>query len=224
MPAALKRLLAREVERRGASLNDVAVGILASRYAVSFQPSGRRGAAPRSAGDVLLRMPRELKDKLGQRAGERRRTTNDLIVETLAEGLGLKGKEPMASTNGSNGKARRPEDKVRVAIIGVGNCASSLVQGVEYYKDANPDDFVPGLMHVDLGGYHVSDIEFTAAFDVDRDKVGRDLSEAVWAGQNNTIKFAEVPPLDVPVLRGMTHDGLGKYLSQKIVKAPGPTA
>src|SRR5213592_241408 len=223
MPAELKRLLAQEVERRGASLNDVAVSILASRYAVSFQPSGRRGAAPRSAGDVLLRMPRELKEKLGQRAGERRRTTNDLIVETLAEGLGLKGKEPMASTNGSNGKARRSEDKVRVAIIGVGNCASSLVQGVEYYKDANPDDFVPGLMHVDLGGYHIRDIEFTAAFDVTTDKVGKDLADAIWAHPNDTIKFADVPQTGIEVARGMTHDGLGKYISQVVTKAPGET-
>src|SRR5438874_504753 len=128
------------------------------------------------------------------------------------------------SVDGSNGHSRYQTEKVRVAIVGVGNCASSFVQGVHHYADADPTARVPGLMHVDLGGYHVSDIEFTAAFDIDRDKVGRDLSEAVWAGQNNTIKFAEVPPLDVPVLRGMTHDGLGKYLSQKIVKAPGPTA
>src|SRR5256885_9400529 len=118
MPADLKRRLAREVERPGASLNDVASGILASRYAVSFQPSGRRGAAPRSAGDVLLRMPPELKEKLGQLAGERRRTTNDLIVETLAEALGLKGKEPMASTKRSNGQPPRSEDNVPVASIG----------------------------------------------------------------------------------------------------------
>src|SRR5438093_5589683 len=201
MPAELKRRLAREVERRGASLNDVAVGILASRYAVAFQPSGRRGTAPRSVGDVLLRMPRELKEKLGQRAGERRRTTNDLIVETLAEGLGLKGKEPMASTNGSNGKARRPEDKVRVAIIGVGNCANSLVQGVEFYKDAAPDDFVPGLMHVDLGGCHVGDIEFTAAFDVTTQKVGKDLAGAIWARANDTYRFTEVPRTGVTVSR-----------------------
>src|ERR687887_597706 len=126
----------------------------------------------------------------------------------------------MASTNG---KAARSEDKVRVAIIGVGNCASSFLQGVEYYKDANPDDLVPGLMHVDLGGYHVRDIEFTAAFDIDADKVGKDLSEAIWSGQNNTIKFADVPNLGVPVHRGMTHDGLGKYLKEKITKAPGET-
>ena len=94
-----------------------------------------------------------------------------------------------------------------MAIVGVGNCASSFVQGVEYYKDADPTQSVPGLMHVDLGGYHVNDIEFTAAFDIDADKVGKDLSEAIWAGQNNTIKFADVPHLDVPVHRGMTHDG-----------------
>ena len=124
----------------------------------------------------------------------------------------------------TNGHSRYQAEKVRVAIVGVGNCASSFVQGVHHYAGADPTARVPGLMHVDLGGYHVSDIEFTAAFDIDATKVGSDLSEAIWAGQNNTIKFAEVPPLEVPVLRGMTHDGLGKYLSQKIVKAPGPTA
>ncbi len=125
----------------------------------------------------------------------------------------------------ANGKARYQEDKVRVAIIGVGNCASAFVQGIHYYKDADPNELVPGLMHVDLGGYHVRDIEFTAAFDIDSTKVGKDLGQAIWAGQNNTIKFAKVPKkLDVPVHRGMTHDGLGKYLKQKIVKAPGETA
>jgi len=131
------------------------------------------------------------------------------------------------STNGgpaANGKARYQKDKVRVAVVGVGNCASSFVQGVQYYKDADPRESVPGLMHVDLGGYHVSDIEFSAAFDIDADKVGKDLSEAIWSGQNNTIKFADVPTLDVPVQRGMTHDGLGKYLKEKITKAPGETA
>jgi myo-inositol-1-phosphate synthase len=124
----------------------------------------------------------------------------------------------------SNGTGRYQHEKVRVAIIGVGNCASSFVQGIQYYRDADPNGRVPGLMHVDLGGYHVRDVEFTAAFDVDKDKVGKDLSEAIWAGQNNTIRFAEVPHLDVPVHRGMTHDGLGKYLSQRIEKAPGQTA
>ena len=128
------------------------------------------------------------------------------------------------SNTSSNGASRYQSEKVRVAIIGVGNCASSFVQGIQYYKDADPDGRVPGLMHVDLGGYHVRDVEFTAAFDVDKDKVGKDLSEAIWSGQNNTIKFADVPNLDVPVHRGMTHDGLGKYLSQRIEKAPGQTA
>jgi myo-inositol-1-phosphate synthase len=130
----------------------------------------------------------------------------------------------MSETDGakSNGHAARDES-VRVAIVGVGNCASSFVQGVHYYRDADSAEQVPGLMHVDLGGYHVSDIEFTAAFDIDSDKVGKDLSEAIYAGQNNTIRFSDVPRLGVPVHRGMTHDGLGKYLKEKIEKAPGET-
>ncbi|MBN1535371.1 MAG: inositol-3-phosphate synthase [Anaerolineales bacterium] len=113
--------------------------------------------------------------------------------------------------------------KVRVAIIGVGNCASSLVQGVEFYKNAKEDERVPGLMHVNLGGYHISDIEFSAAFDVVDTKVGKDLSEAIYAYPNNTYRFADVPHMDIPVHRGMTHDGLGKYLKQIVNKAPGPT-
>ena len=113
--------------------------------------------------------------------------------------------------------------KVRVAIIGVGNCASSLVQGVEFYKDAADDAEIPGLMHATVGQYHIGDIEFSAAFDVVATKVGKDLSEAIWADPNNTIKFADVPHLNVPVYRGMTHDGIGKYLSQVVQKAPGPT-
>ena len=113
--------------------------------------------------------------------------------------------------------------KVRVGIIGVGNCASALVQGVEFYKHAKEDQRVPGLMHVNLGGYHVSDIEFSAAFDVVDTKVGKDLSEAIYAFPNNTFRFSDVPQLNVPVHRGMTHDGLGKYLSQIVKKAPGPT-
>jgi myo-inositol-1-phosphate synthase len=133
-----------------------------------------------------------------------------------------------AASNGAaskNGAARYQSEKVRVAIVGVGNCASAFVQGVQYYKDADPSERVPGLMHVDLGGYHISDIEFTAAFDIDSTKVGKDLGEAIWAGQNNTMKFAKVPrKLGVPVYRGMTHDGLGKYLKEKIKKAPGETA
>ena len=114
--------------------------------------------------------------------------------------------------------------KVRVAIIGVGNCASSLVQGVQYYQNAKETDTIPGLMHVNLGGYHIRDIEFSAAFDVDINKVGKDLSEAIFTKPNNTVTFSEVPSLGVPVHRGMTHDGLGKYLSEIITKAPGPTA
>ena len=123
----------------------------------------------------------------------------------------------------ADGHGRR-NGKVRVAIVGVGNCASALVQGVHYYRDARPDEFVPGLMHTDLGGYHVSDIEFSAAFDVDADKVGHDLSAAIGRGQNNTVRFSEVPELGVPVQRGMTHDGIGKYLASVVKKAPGETA
>jgi len=113
--------------------------------------------------------------------------------------------------------------KIRVAIIGVGNSASALVQGVHYYKNVDDDKFVPGLMHVRLGGYHVGDIEFVAAFDIDKNKVGKDLSEAIFQPPNCTIKFAEVPKLGVEVMRGMTHDSLGKYLQKIIEKHPSPT-
>ena len=121
-------------------------------------------------------------------------------------------------------KAPKEDRKVRVAIIGVGNCASAFVQGVEYYKDAKDKDKVPGIMHVNLGGYHIRDIEFTAAFDIDANKVGKDLSEAIYTYPNNTYRFCDVPDMGVPVHRGMTHDGLGKYLKQIIKKAPGKTA
>ncbi len=114
--------------------------------------------------------------------------------------------------------------KVRVAIIGVGNCASSFVQGIHYYQDAPVDAPVPGLMHTVLGGYHVGDIEVVAAFDIDKNKVGKDVAEAIYTAPNNTFKFTDVPKLGVPVHRGMTHDGVGKYLSQVIEKAPGATA
>ena len=128
-------------------------------------------------------------------------------------------------TASSNGQGRYQSDKVRVAIIGVGNCASAFVQGVEYYKNANPNEDVPGLMHVDLGGYQINDIEFSAAFDINKTKVGKNLGQAIWADPNNTMKFSKVPKdLGVTVQRGMTHDGLGKYLKQKITKAPGETA
>lgn len=121
-------------------------------------------------------------------------------------------------------EAKAVDNKINVAIIGVGNCASSFVQGVYYYADAKEDDFIPGLMHVNLGGYHISDINFVAAIDIDKNKVGKDLSEAIYAKPNNTFKFYEVPKLGVKIERGMTHDGLGKYLSKVITKAPGSTA
>ena len=226
MPAELKARLAGEVSARGTNLNDLAVEILAARFGIPFEPTGRKGTPRASGRDVLLRMPRALKERLRERASDRRRTTNELIVETLHERLGSadERKETMASRNGSqNGKARRGGDKVRVAIIGVGNCANSLLQGVEFYKDAPTDEFVPGLMHVDLGGYHVGDIEFTAAFDVTTDKVGKDLSDAIWAHPNDTYKFADVKKTGITVSRGMTHDGLGKYISEVVEKDPGET-
>jgi len=158
-------------------------------------------------------------------------STHSKTANGRAAGNGAASHSRPAARNGAagNGRARYQSEKVRVAIIGVGNCASAFVQGVHYYRDADPAQRVPGLMHVDLGGYHVRDIEFTAAFDVDAAKVGKDLGSAIWAGQNNTIKFATgrhaVPrKLGVPVHRGMTHDGLGKYLKEKITKAPGETA
>src|SRR5216117_1250249 len=113
--------------------------------------------------------------------------------------------------------------RIRVAIIGVGNCASSLVQGVHYYRNAKTGDPIPGIMHVDLGGYHIRDVEFVAAFDVDRNKVGKDLADAIYQAPNNTYRFADVPRTGVKVSRGMTHDGIGKYLSEVVKKAPGAT-
>ncbi|MGI9113156.1 MAG: hypothetical protein ACR2GT_13340, partial [Gaiellaceae bacterium] len=199
MPGSLKRALVREVARRDSTLNDVAVALLAERFGVSFAPSGRRRKAiPGAAGAVLLRMPPELRRELKDSAYRRKLNVNDLVLLSLSEALEIpfasnSGKDtPMASTNGSENGAVRSKDKVRVAIVGVGNCANSLLQGVEYYKDADDDKFVPGLMHVNLGGYHVSDIEFTAAFDVTTDKVGKDLADAIWAHPNDTIKFADV--------------------------------
>ena len=127
----------------------------------------------------------------------------------------------MSESNG-NGRERQQE-KVRVAIIGVGNCANSFMQGLTYYKDAKPEEFVPGLMHVDLGGYHIRDIEVVAAFDVVKGKVGVDLAEAIWAHPNDTIKFADVEKTGITVNRGMTLDGIGKYLSEIVKKAPGAT-
>ena len=227
MPPHLKGALVREAARLGSNVNDVAAGILAERFGVPYAPSGRRRKVLAGGSPVLLlRVPQELKAEIHTVASRTSGNANDLILATLADELGVPSaktrKEVMASTNGSkNGRARK--DKVRVAIIGAGNCANSLLQGVEYYKDASPEDSVPGLMHVDLGGYHISDIEFVAAFDVVKGKVGVDLAEAIWAKPNDTIKFADVPKTGVTVSRGMTHDGIGKYLSQVVEKAPGQT-
>jgi myo-inositol-1-phosphate synthase len=183
-------------------------------------------------------MPEELRDAIQDEAQRSGQPVNDVILRTLARELDVpfasnrrrpatsgsgRGKEPMASGNSSKNGRTRSKDKVRVAVIGVGNCANSLLQGVNYYNDASPADSVPGLMHVDLGGYHISDIEFVAAFDVVKGKVGLDLADAIWAHPNDTIKFADVPKTGIKVSRGMTHDGIGKYLSQVVEKAPGET-
>src|SRR5262245_31973223 len=227
MPAHVKKALVRETARRGTSLNDVAAGLVAADLGVEYTPTGRRSPLPGASPVVLLRIPEDLKYELEAEASRTGHTVNDVVLRALADGLGVpftsnrRRKEPMATTNGtSNG---RPKDKVRVAIIGVGNCANSLLQGVEYYKDASPADTVSGLMHVDLGGYHISDIEVVAAFDVVKGKVGVDLADAIWAHPNDTIKFANVKKTGVTVSRGMTHDGIGKYLSQVVEKAPGET-
>jgi myo-inositol-1-phosphate synthase len=130
---------------------------------------------------------------------------------------------PTTTTRKKKAARRTGKGRIRAAIIGVGNCASSLVQGVHYYRNAKPGDRIPGIMHVDLGGYHVRDVDFVAAFDVDRTKVGKDLAEAIYAPPNNTYRFADVPRTGVRVSRGMTHDGIGKYLSKIVQKAPGAT-
>jgi myo-inositol-1-phosphate synthase len=229
MPAPLKGALVRETARRGSNVNDVAAGLLADEFGVAYTPSGRRRKVLAGSSPVLLlRVPQELKDEIHAEASRRDSNANDVILAALADGLGVPvgrrtvRKDTMATTNGRKNGARAKE-KVRVAIIGVGNCANSLLQGVEYYKDASPADSVPGLMHVDLGGYHISDIEFVAAFDVVQGKVGVDLADAIWAHPNDTIKFAKVPKTGVTVSRGMTHDGIGKYMAQVVEKAPGQT-
>jgi myo-inositol-1-phosphate synthase len=229
MPSSLKRALVRETARRGTSLNEVAVSILAETHGVPYSPSGRRSPLPGASPVVLLRVPAELKHELEAEARRTESTVNDVILRALAEALAVplpsrrKDTKAMASTNGSTNGRARSNDKVRVAIIGVGNCANSLLQGVEYYKNAPDDETVPGLMHVNLGGYHISDIEFVAAFDVVKGKVGVDLADAIWAHPNDTIKFSDVPKTGVTVSRGMTHDGIGKYLAEVVEKADGPT-
>ena len=128
-----------------------------------------------------------------------------------------------ATREGTMAKSKS-SSPINVAIIGLGNCASSLVQGVHFYRDVGDEQRVPGLMHANLGGYHISDIKFVAAIDIDANKVGKDISEAIFASPNNTYKFAEVPKTGVRVSRGMTHDGVGKYLADVVHKAPGTTA
>jgi myo-inositol-1-phosphate synthase len=228
MPSSLKGALVRETARQGVSLNDVAAGMLAHVFRIPFTPSGRKNPLPGPSPVVLLRIPADLKHEIEAEARRSGRNANSVILDVLAEELGVplgstRRKEKMASTNGSQNGRARSKDAVRVAIIGVGNCANSLLQGVEYYKDADPDSFVPGLMHVDLGGYHVRDIQFTAAFDVTKAKVGKDLADAIWAKPNDTYRFASVPKTGIKVSRGMTHDGIGKYLSEIVEKAPGST-
>ncbi len=157
--------------------------------------------------------------------------------EAVSETLGMAEGELFATNGGAARKAAGPaksprpaktarsksKGQINVAIIGVGNCASSLVQGVTFYREARENEQIPGLMHVNLGGYHISDINFVAAFDIDVNKVGKDLSEAVFAPPNNTLQFSEVPRQSVRVSRGMTHDGVGKYLQDVVRKAPGST-
>ena len=182
MPTTLKRRLAREVARRESTLNDVAVEILADRVRRRLpaerpaRPGARRrrGRPPAHAPRAQAAARRGRARAPQQHEQRRRRDAHRAARRSTPR------KETMARNGSQNGKARS-KDKVRVAIIGVGNCANSLLQGVEYYKDASPDEFVPGLMHVDLGGYHVRDIEFTAAFDVTTAKVGKDLADAIWA-------------------------------------------
>jgi myo-inositol-1-phosphate synthase len=238
MPSHIKSALVRETARRGVSLNDVATGLLADAFGIRYRPTGRRSPLPGASPVVLLRMSDELKDELQAESRRSGQSVNDVVLRALAgeldvpfasnrrpaggQSLGPGGKEQMARNGSQNGRARS-KDKVRIAIVGVGNCANSLLQGLEYYRNASPGDAVPGLMHVDLGGYHVSDIEVVAAFDVVRRKVGVDLADAIWAHPNDTIKFADVPKTGVTVSRGMTHDGIGTYLSEVVEKAPGET-
>ncbi len=160
------------------------------------------------------------------------KTPSARFTEAVAKTLGLPEHELFGTRRTAGRRKSRevamPKTKkkgaINVAIIGVGNCASSLVQGVQFYQDARDDEMVPGLMHVTLGGYHIRDINFVAAFDIDANKVGKDLSEAVFAPPNNTFQFSEVPRTGVRVARGMTHDGVGKYLQDVVHKAPGATA
>ncbi|MEK7861388.1 MAG: hypothetical protein AAB284_08555, partial [Chloroflexota bacterium] len=158
----------------------------------------------------------------GSRNGRVRRGGVPARAQTEAPQRRGRARGPEGGLRPTDG--RKKDRKIRVAIVGGGNCASSLVQGIHYYRNAKVGTRIPGLMHVDLGGYHIRDIEFVAAFDVDKNKVGKDLADAIYSPPNNTYRFADVPRSGVKVDRGMTHDGIGKYLSAIIEKAPGPTA
>jgi myo-inositol-1-phosphate synthase len=243
VPAPLKQALVRATARGDSSLNDVAVGLVAGYLNVPYTPTGRKSTLPGSSPTLLLRMPLALKAALESEASRTDQTVNDVALRAFAHGLDVpfasnrrtgtvprrepsptQRKDTMASSNGSANGKERSQEKVRVAIVGVGNCANSFLQGLQYYTDAAAEDTVPGLMHVDLGGYHISDVEVVAAFDVVKGKVGLDLADAIWAYPNDTIKFADVPKTGVEVARGMTHDGIGKYLAEVVEKAPGETA
>ena len=231
-------VMPREIRLVILSLGLIVAGLLGARSgrdgaSACVEPCDPAGVAPRSPSRSSPSAPPSPSSS-GSSTSAARPSRPHPVTTTTNEST-----EYHVSTNGKNGKGatdgvtptntwagsgRRKDGKIRVAIVGVGNCASSLVQGRYYYENAKKDDFVPGLMHVDLGGYHVRDIEFVAAFDIDKNKVGKDLSEAIYTKPNNTYVFQQVAPMGVTVERGMTHDGLGKYLSQIIEKAPGPTA
>ena len=230
MPSPLKGALVRETARRGSNINDVATGILAEelRYALRANRPSPQSASRVEAPVVLLRVPQELKDEIqaeASRSGaqrERRRGRTTLRGRArrssrTSERKGHHGRDVTAPRTVTRARRRRCGSRSSAwATAPPPPCRASSIT-----RNAKADKFVPGLMHVDLGGYHISDIEFTAAFDVVKGKVGEDLADAMWASPNDTIKFADVPKTGIKVSRGMTHDGIGKYLSQIVEKAPG---
>ena len=228
MPSSLKRALVREVARRGGNLNDLATGILAERFGVPYTPTGRRSPLAGASGVTLLRMPEALKASIDAEATRTGSHANDVILQVLADELGIpfksnRRKEPMASTNGKTNGRAAPRTRSGSRSSAWATAPTRCSRASSTTRTPTRRTFVPGLMHVDLGGYHVRDVEFTAAFDVTKDKVGKDLADAIWAHPNDTYKFADVPKTGVTVSRGMTHDGLGKYISEVVEKAPGDT-
>jgi myo-inositol-1-phosphate synthase len=196
-----------------------------------FDVLEERGQKQRWLLEQLRRRGHEFSETYLSQVKSGHKTPSRRFIEAVSDVLGLPEEELFgrpargrAAQEGTMAKGKaKGKGPINVAIIGVGNCASSLVQGVHYYRDAQEGQDIPGLMHVNLGGYHVSDVKFVAAFDVDSNKVGRDLSEAIFTPPNNTYQFTEVPRTGVRVSRGMTHDGIGKYLSDVVAKAPGAT-